>query len=61
MHVPVLAAVQSFEITPNKLETEIKRNADNVGTDDTCDTRSKQYQCYIAEPPPPPPPKEDLQ
>ena len=38
MHVLVLAIAQQIERTQNILETEIKLNADDVGTGDTCGT-----------------------
>ena len=38
----VLATAKPIEITRNKFETKVKRNADAVGTSDTCSTNSKQ-------------------
>ena len=41
-HVLVLATTQPIERTQNISENEIKQNADDVGTRDTCGTYSKQ-------------------
>ena len=38
MFVLVLATTQPIERRSNKLETNIKQNADDVGTGDTCGT-----------------------
>ena len=37
-----LATAQPTERTPNKFETEINQNTDDVGTGDPCGTCSKQ-------------------
>ena len=40
MQILVLATAEPIERT-NELETKIKRNADDVGTSDTCATDNK--------------------
>ena len=42
MQILVLATAKPIERTLNELETRIKRNADDVGTSDTCATNNKQ-------------------
>ena len=43
----VLATAKPIEKTLNKWETKIKRNADDVGTGDTCDTNNNNAGTYI--------------
>ena len=56
MHVLAFARAQPIERTQNKLETEIKQNADEVGTGDLCGTCSKSKPeltsafCFISVP-----------
>ena len=39
MQILVLATAKPIERTLNELETKLKRNADDVGTSDTCATK----------------------
>ena len=47
MQILVHATAKPIERTLNKLETKVKRNANDVGTSDTCDTTVNNTGTYI--------------